>query len=103
MLLRLYVCLCGYSVGLDSSVGIATTLRAGRSRDRISVGSRFSAPVQTVAGAYPASYSMGTGSFPGVEQPKVGVDHPPPSSAEVKERVELYIYSPSGPSWPILG
>ena len=29
--------------------------------------------------------------------------HPPPSSAEVKERVELYFYSPSGPSWPVLG
>jgi len=25
------------------------------------------------------------------------------SSAEVKERVELYRYSPSGPSWAILG
>jgi hypothetical protein len=25
-----------------------------------------------------------------------------PSSAEVKERVELYLYSPSGPSWPVL-
>jgi hypothetical protein len=32
-----------------------------------------------------------------------GVDHPPPSSAEVKERVELYLYSPSGPSWLVLG
>jgi hypothetical protein len=30
-------------------------------------------------------------------------DHPPTSSAEVKERVELYLYSPSGPSWPFLG
>jgi len=28
---------------------------------------------------------------------------PTPSSAVVKERVELYIYSPSGPSWPVLG
>jgi hypothetical protein len=27
----------------------------------------------------------------------------PPSRAEVKERVELYLYSPSGPSWPVLG
>ena len=27
----------------------------------------------------------------------------PPSSAEVKERVELYLCSPSGPSWPVLG
>jgi hypothetical protein len=25
-----------------------------------------------------------------------------PSSAEVKGRVELYVYSPSGPSWPFL-
>ena len=25
------------------------------------------------------------------------------SSAEVKERVELYLYSPSGHSWPVLG
>jgi len=28
---------------------------------------------------------------------------PTPSSAEVKERVELYLYSPSGPSWHVLG
>ena len=28
---------------------------------------------------------------------------PPPSSAEVKERIELYLHSPSGPSWPLLG
>jgi len=26
-----------------------------------------------------------------------------PSSAEVKERVELYLYSISGPSWYVLG
>ena len=26
-----------------------------------------------------------------------------PSSAEVKERVELYLYSTSGPSWPVIG
>jgi hypothetical protein len=28
---------------------------------------------------------------------------PTPSSAEVKERVELYFYSTSGPSWPVIG
>jgi hypothetical protein len=42
-------------------------------------------------------------SFPGVKRPGRGVNHPPTSSAEVKERVELYFYSPSGPSWPVLG
>jgi hypothetical protein len=41
--------------------------------------------------------------FPGVKRPGRGVNHPPPSSAEVKERVEVYLYSPSGPSWPVLG
>jgi hypothetical protein len=41
-------------------------------------------------------------SFPVAKRPGRGVDHPPPSSAEVKERVELYLYSTSGPSWPVL-
>jgi hypothetical protein len=67
------------------------------------VGTRFSAPDQTGPGAYPASYTIGTGSFPGVKRPGRGVDHPPLSSAEVKERVELYLYSPSGSSRPVLG
>ena len=46
--------------------------------------------------------TMGNGSFPGVKRLGCGIDHPPPSSAEVKERVELYLYSPSGSSWPVL-
>jgi hypothetical protein len=41
--------------------------------------------------------------FPGVKRPRRGVYHPPPSSARVKERVKLYLYSPSGPWWPVLG
>jgi len=32
---------------------------------------------------------VGTGSFPGVKRPGRGVDHPPPSIAEVKESTEL--------------
>jgi hypothetical protein len=42
-------------------------------------------------------------SFAGVKRPGRGVNHPPPSYAEVKERIEPYLYSPSGPSWPVLG
>ena len=41
--------------------------------------------------------------FPAVKRPGRGIDHPPPSNTEVKERVQLYLYSPSGPSWPIIG
>jgi len=64
---------------------------------------RFSTPIQTDPGAHPATYAMGTGSFAGVKQPGCGVDHPSPSSAEVETRVELYICSPSGSSWPVQG
>ena len=67
------------------------------------VGERFSAPVQTGPGAHPASYAMGTGSFPTVKRPRRGVDHPTPSSAEVKERVQLDLFCQSGSSWPVLG
>ena len=46
---------------------------------------------------------MGTGSFSGVKRPGRGVDHPPPSKCRGQERVGLYLYSPSGPSWPVMG
>jgi hypothetical protein len=39
----------------------------------------------------------------GVKRPGRGVNHTSPSSAEVKERVELYLYSTYGPSWPVIG
>jgi hypothetical protein len=34
---------------------------------------------------------------------RIRVNHPPPSSAEVKERVELFLYSPSVPLWHVIG
>jgi hypothetical protein len=73
-------------------------LLAGRSGDQIPLGARFFAPVHNGSEAHPASYTMGTGSFPGVKRPGRGVDHPPPPGAEVNEIVELYTFSPSGPS-----
>ena len=79
------------------------SLRAGGSGDRIPVGARYFAPVQTGPGTHPASYTLGTGYFPGVKRPGRDVDHQPPSSAEVKERVELHRYAPSGPSWSVIG
>jgi len=79
-------------------------LRDRRSGDRISVGERLSAPVKTGPGDHAASFTtMGTGSFSAVKQPARGVDHPPLSRAEVKERVELYLCSTSGPSCSVKG
>jgi len=62
------------------------------------VGARFFAPLQAGPGAHPASYKMGTRSFPEVKRPGRGVNHPPSSGAEVIERVELYGYCSSTPS-----
>ena len=91
------------AVGQDSSVGIATRYGVDDPGVESHWGARFSAPVQTSHGAHPASYTMGTGFIPGVERPVLGFDHPPPSSAEVKERIELYLCSPYGPSWLAIG
>ena len=88
--------------GWDNSVGIATRYGMDAPGIESRWGARFSAPVQTGPGAHLASYTMGTGSFPEVKRPGCGVDHAPPSSAEVKGRVELFLYS-FGPSWPIIG
>jgi hypothetical protein len=46
-------------------------------------------PIQWVPGAL----------YLGVKRPVREADHSPPSSAEVKEWVELYLPSPSTPSW----
>jgi len=63
----------------------------------------FSIPIQTGPGAHPASYTMGTRSFPGVKWPGHGIDHTPSSSTKVTKRVELFPYSTSGPSGPVVG
>jgi hypothetical protein len=49
------------------------------------------------------SCTWGTASFQRVNRPGRGVDNPPTSSGEVKGRVELYLYSPSVPSWQVIG
>jgi len=66
-------------------VGIATTLRAGRSGDWIPMGARFSTPVQTGPVAHPDSYTMGTGYFPGLKRPGRGDDHPPHLQQRLKK------------------
>ena len=49
-------------------------------------------PIQWVLGLFPWGKTAGPWHLP-----------PTPSSTEVKERAELYLYSPSGTSWPVLG
>jgi len=65
-------------------------------------GGKFSLPIQTSPKAYNLLRNEYQVSFIGVKQLGCGIKHPTISGAEVKERVELYLYSPSRPSWPIL-
>ena len=92
------------SKGRDSSVGIATRYWL----DGPGIESRwwqdFLHPFRPALGPIPSSLLYnGFRVFPGGKAAGCGVDHPPLSSAEVKERVELYIYSHFGPSWPVIG
>jgi len=66
------------------------------------LGGDFSAATHTGPGAKPASYSMSKRSLPGLKRPGSGSDHPPPPRAKFKERIELYLYFPSGPSWSVI-
>jgi len=77
-------------------------LWAGWYGEGIPVQARFSAPIQTGPGTHPASYTMGTGSFLGVNWLGHGIDNPHPSSAKVKENRAIHIL-PSEPSWTVLG
>ena len=51
----------------------------------------------------PPSLYNGYQVIPGAKRPGRGVNHPTPSTAEVKERVKLYIYCPSVPSGQVMG
>ena len=71
----------------ETAGACTTTLYGLHGRgDRIPVYARFSAPVHTGSGKYPASCTMSTGSFSrGLRRLRRGADHPPTSSPEVKD------------------
>ena len=63
----------------------------------------FSTFDQTVPGSHPVFCTVGTGPLPVLKWPGCVVDHPFPSSVEVKERMGLHLYSPCGTSQQVLG
>jgi hypothetical protein len=88
----------------DSSVGtlLGYGLNDGGSRVRFSAGAgnfshhciqNGSGPTQPPIQWVPGALSLG------VKWPVREAYHSPPSSAEVKEKVELYLHSPNTPSW----
>jgi hypothetical protein len=83
------------------SVWNSHSLWAGRSGDRIPVGTRSLHPSRRALGPtyIPIAYRV----FPGGKAVGAWRSPPTPSSAKVNERAELYLYSHFGLSWPVLG
>ena len=99
MLLCIWLCTLNIFGGRDSAVGIAT--RYGLDGPCFE---RFSLLVENGSEANPAFCTIDTVSlFPAVKRPVHVVNHPPTSAAHLKQRAEIYLYSPSGPSWPVVG
>jgi hypothetical protein len=81
-------------MGRDSSVGIGTRYGLDGPGIESQWGTRFSTPVQT---------GFGPTQPPVQWVPGRGADYPLPSKRRGHERVGLYLYSPSGPQWPVIG
>jgi hypothetical protein len=89
-------------VGWEGSVGIATRYGlAGLGIEYGGGGQIFRTRPDLPWGTRSLLYN-GYRVFRGVKRPRRGVDHPTPS-ADVKERVELYLYPPPGPTLPVTG
>jgi hypothetical protein len=88
----IYMCVCVCAGCLSR---YSDWLLVGRSGDRIPVRTRFFTPVQTGPGAHPASCTMGTGSYSGVESGRgVTLSYHPLLGPRPKNRLQLYLYSP---------
>jgi hypothetical protein len=82
-------CATGWTIGVlgfDSRRGLGNFLFTTASRTALG-------PTQPPSQWVPGALSLG------VKRPGREADHSPPSSAEVKDCVELYLHSPSMPSW----
>jgi hypothetical protein len=77
--------------------------RAGRPGDRIPVGGEIFRTRPDRAWGPPNLLYNGYRLFHVGKAARAWCWSPTPSSTEVKERVELYIFSPSGPPWPVVG
>ena len=90
-------------MGRRSVVGISTRYELKRFRDRIP-GEIFVTRPDRLGNPSPPPILLYNGypvSFTGIKRPKGSRWSPTPSSAEIKERVQLYLYSLSRSSCPV--
>jgi hypothetical protein len=91
------------NVGRNSSFGIVSRYKVEAPWIKSRWGKIFCSHPDRPWGPHSLLYNGYWVSFLGVKHPGCGVNYTPPSSAEVKEGVELYLYSPSWHSWPAVG
>jgi hypothetical protein len=93
---------------LNSTVDrdISDSVATGLGLDGSGIESRwrrdFPHPSRPALGPIRPTIQRSSGLFPRGKAGGSGFTHQPPSSAEVKERLELHRYSPSGTSWSLL-
>ena len=88
--------------GPGSSVGIATGYGLNAPRIEFQWRRDFPLPFTPDLGHTQRTVQRVPALSPGVQRLGCGVA-PPPTRAEIKERVEIYVYALFGPSWSILG
>ena len=89
--------------GRGSSVSIATCYGPDGPGIESRLGETFRTRPDRPWGPHILLYNGQRVWFPVVEQPGRGANHLPPCNAEAKERLELYLHFPSGPSWLLVG
>ena len=85
-------------MGRDIAVVIATRYELNGPGIETRWGAKFSAPVQTDPEAHPASYTLSTGSFPGLKRPGLSVNQPPHLAPKLKKEKSYT----SAPLWAYL-
>jgi hypothetical protein len=91
------------SGGRDSSVGIATHYGLDGPGIESRLGRDFPHPSRPARRPTQPPIQWVPGRSMGKSGRGVVLTTHPPSSTEVEGRVELYIYSPSGPQWSVIG
>jgi hypothetical protein len=94
---------CTFWVGRDGLVGIATRYGLEGPGIQFRWGRDFQYPSSPALEPTQPPIQWIPCLYPGLKRLGRGVDHPSLSTAEVEERVKLYVCSPSGPSWPVIG
>ena len=92
---------CWQSLRLTCICNCKSSLRIGRSGDRIPVGDEILRTRPDRPWGPPSLHGYRVSNLR-VKWPGCGFDHPPQSCAKFEEKEELYLYFPSVTSWPVV-